>query len=346
MGELQLNMFIPYMCSTMCGGIGMSQTPQAWWNLPCLYEVLRLAEAECGEAAGAWYHRRWLQWTKQMQKLGLAGPHIRRSIGAQLSPAVQAQPGQEYEESFRVLPWYSISSFALVALLVKLGCDKWGRLQHTGRRKSFRALRIAWLRCWGSGCPNMVHSPFTYLTEVSAAPGLPLEGVSPVQLAINRGRIDLSGLVASNHPVAVKWCAVLGLPIRGAPWEFTNFLVALLGHASLHGFFKQLIVVAGAWVELGVSRCTDEVELGLVPFAADLEQALAQGHAAAKAKKRLLQSIAERVQRAMAERMLKYFTATLQAFHGQQYVSDSTRHSASVEKPIPQPTRGQVCKHS
>lgn len=84
-----------------------------FWSLPDLYAA---ADAPYGMSASQWYHSWWPWWAKRLGSLGLAAlPHLRRATPT--SQASQAAHDDKLESNYRVLPLYSLSTFALVALL-------------------------------------------------------------------------------------------------------------------------------------------------------------------------------------------------------------------------------------
>lgn len=97
----------------LCGGAS------CWWSLPDLFLA---ADKPHNMLPSAWYHSWWPWWRKALRAIGLDAPHFRRAM-----PTVQQAVAEDdcdlLENAGRVLPSYSLSTFALFALLPRwCGC--------------------------------------------------------------------------------------------------------------------------------------------------------------------------------------------------------------------------------
>lgn len=98
-----------------------------FWSLPDLYAA---ANAPYSMSASQWYHSWWPWWTKRLGGFGIsASPHLRRA--SPTSQTGQAAQDDTFEMAYKVLPSYSMSTYALIALL-----SQWCSPPARGKNKS------------------------------------------------------------------------------------------------------------------------------------------------------------------------------------------------------------------
>lgn len=186
---------------------------RVWWSLSSIHLALVL-----GANAARCFHRSWQQWRAQVLKFGLVDPHMKRSATTKNSQRISDDMTGRWVVDMRCLPWYSVSSFALVPLLCRWSICKLER-SDMDRLRAFQV-------CLAVVCDNFWTGDFQ--SEVFArpvvAPGVPLQGDESVQLSFCAGIVDLSGLLASVHPVFREWSSQLALRARGVRWACAHLL--------------------------------------------------------------------------------------------------------------------------
>ena len=233
----------------------------AWWSLPSLHERLALP----GTPA-AWYHRKWLAWDMWLTSLGFPMPHFRRSVETKpLSTAVSPRPVVDDAASWRALPYYAASSFALVALLVRLSSTKWERLVDKGRAACFGSGMAAIIKTFAPRAADVE----VFMYDVVCAPGIKLSGDSPLHMKLVDGIVDLEGMLTSSVNECRRWCEALCLDVVGSRWELQNLLLAVHGAGGqLSTLFKQLVHILGSWVDDGAKQHQCEATSSSGPQAA------------------------------------------------------------------------------
>lgn len=275
-----------------------------WWSLPSLHARLGIPGV-----ASAWYHRMWLPWVAWLRKLRLQPPHCRRA-SATKAPTDIGRSETLWSSAMRCLPYYSVSSYALLALFARWSSDKYARLQNEDGARAFRAGMAALLRRFFGGRHDMQ----LFLKPTMCVPGVPMDGELPVVLTLCGGLVDLQPLLDSPEPVAERWCALLGLASHGPLWELGHLIVAAfdVGHA-LCAFFSQLVMCCGQIVdnEVKLGQSDERVEDSIVcmPIAGNLRET---------AHLRLRSSLADHLRRKLAEKMserkCQYIAATRNSF--------------------------------
>lgn len=279
---------------------------RVWWSLPSIHLALGL-----GANAARWFHRSWQQWRAQVLKLGLVDPHMRRSATTKNSQRIIDDLPDKWVEDVRCLPWYSVSSFALVALLCRWSICKWQR-SDMDRLRAFQV-------CLTAVCENFLTGDFQF--EVFArpvvAPGVPLQGDESVQLSSCAGIVDLSGLLASAHPVFREWSSQLALRARGVRWACAHLLRNVFqGGVALEPLFAQLVHTLGALVDSQV--CGEAGDQTAPDSFGVVVTSVAKGTESDQCRfnKKMIQRVRDELAKRMAERRLQYFLACRSQFSG------------------------------
>ena len=285
-----------------------------WWSMQSFYEKLGLQQG----TASQWYHKRWLQWQAWLAKLGLRTPHLRRAVGAQTSRSVKARDTEPDEALWRVLPFYSVSTYAFLALLVRLSSKQWSQLKDKEHQLAFEHFLAAWLLQLLPKSAKLT----IYLEGVEHVPGLGLAGEQPVELKLENGQVDLTGLIESSWPRAQQWCKGLALFLVRPKVDLQGFLgEVFLKGAAMQLLFIQLVVLLGIMVEDAAARALqpDAARGNAVePSPMGASGAADRSHRHSRMKEKLAHEAATKLKHKVAERRLQYFMATRQAFTGQQ----------------------------
>jgi hypothetical protein len=282
-----------------------------WWSLQSLHEKLGLPGT-----ASQWYHKRWIAWEGWLDKLGLPAPHSRRAAEVNTSSAVVSRSSVHGLAKWRVLRFYSVSTHALAALLVRISSkqSQWSMSQNKTYQKAFDHFMSAWLQQYLPEKATLV----IYLEGVEHVPGLGLAGEKPVELKLDGGRLDVSGLLESSHPTAHKWCKHLGLLLAGNVVDLQCFLDTMFHKGiAMHLLFAQLIVLIGNMVEAKLSGSRQPQAQAPAVDELPCSQS-APRHRHARFKRKLASDAAIKLKRTVADRRLRYFMATREAFTGEQ----------------------------
>ena len=283
------------------------------WSMRSFYEKLGLQGI-----ASQWYRKRWLQWQAWLAKLGLRTPRLRRAVEAQTSRSVKARDTEPDEALWRVLPFYSVSTYAFLALLVGLTSKQWSQLKAKEHQLAFEHFLAAWL-------PQLLprSAKLTiYLEDVEHVPGLGLAGEQPVGLKLGNGQVDLVGLIDGSWPRAQQGCKGLALFLVRPEVDLQGFLdEVFLKGAAMQLLFIQLGVLLGLMVEDAAARALqpDAARGNAVePSPMGASGAADRSHRHSRMKEKLAHEAATKLKHKVAERRLQYFMATREDFTGQQ----------------------------
>lgn len=216
---------------------------RCWWSLSDMYAA---ADKPFGMSASQWYHSWWPWWRKRIDALSYEPVHLRRAAPTSQSVAAHGVRDEEADTASRVLPSYSMSMFAMMALL--LG---WYTASTRGKKKEkpseapakFESFAQMLLRTY---LVDDWQVDISMRQDVAAIPGLPFSREESVSLAIGGdGIVDLS-------PLAADALADSGLlsPFRNC--TKVGILRLLKGWASRKQFFfafKQLVVAVATSLE-------------------------------------------------------------------------------------------------
>jgi hypothetical protein len=225
----------------------------SWWSLASIFEA---AGKPFAMTPNEWYHSWWPWWAKILGRLGYPAVHARRaSPTKQSSCAADAASSMEFD--LRVLPQYSLSAYALLALL-----PRWCQARSKGSKakaeksaqawSTFMSLLLGtyvvgekWLFCLRLDC------------DAQALPGLPIAGSDEVQLPVDtRGRVDVSALKASSHRSAAL--LLQALPGGDEP-TLHQMCLAWCGGKKLEFAFSQLVWHLGSIIETAIKGSLEEV---------------------------------------------------------------------------------------
>jgi hypothetical protein len=157
---------------------------------------------------------------------------------------------------------------------------------------------------------------------------VPLQGMEVVEVNIADGMVDLSGVVAKDHPVARRWAQGLRLEAKGVRWALENLLEAMYSAGKpLRDFFRQLVLMCGQVIDDELKGGASEVVMGsAVAFGAGSAGDSAGARASVKSK--LVDHLRRRLEATRAERRLKYYLNVSATFSDHSYYSlaiDATR---------------------
>jgi hypothetical protein len=289
-----------------------------WWSLPCLYKCLGLP----GQPH-QFYHKQWGRWQDWCESLSLTTPHLRRAVVTHYYKGVPTEEAG-HEQLWRCLGFYSWSSHALVALLARLGSEKW-RQRVEERRLAFSAALTAVLK---RALTDPKCTIRLFMPSDTCIPGLPATGEGPsVEVTISEMLIDLSPLLGCENRLGAKWCQCLRLAACGPRVGLAQFVQAAHDAGEdCKDLFKQLVMFFGTLLDEGVhNRCSDAV----AAFGEDAGNLGAQvGMSKVRLRKRLVDIVRLRSLNHEAERRMQYFIACRGLFGGRKNFAlaiDATR---------------------
>lgn len=272
---------------------------RVWWSLPSVYDALGL-----GANSARWYHKSWHKWRAYVMKLGIGDPHMRRSIATQNSRRIENDLVGDWVEDMRCLPWYSLSSYAFVALLCRWSSPKWEQ----AAMDRLRAFKV----CLTAVCDNFWPGDFRsdVFAQPLVVPGVPLQGDDSVQLVFSGGVVDLSSLMASGHPTFRAWSSRLALRARGARWACDQLLVSIFQEGvALEPLFAQLVHVLGERLDFLV--CDEAGDQAAPDSFGVVAASVAKGTEVEQRRfnKTMMARVRNKLTMRMAERRLQYFLA-------------------------------------
>lgn len=263
LGSARLQFGVPP--STFSFDVAVFQLPQPGgavaWSLHSIFTELKLGSNRSSTGlAGRWCACNWEAWLRKLQVLDLQGSMTRSSRTTVLSSNVSIS-----EAESRVLPWPSVTSSGLLALLLI-----WSKLErHDGglREQCHREVCLSLLRhllrlaCWKPWVLTL------YVDELVQCrwPAPPM-GEHPVQVQVDQdGHINLDALlnVVSRMGGALASCWSCCLSANG-----TTSLQGLLEECALASkaqgsLFKQCVWAAGMQFDDCIQRVIEHPIMSL-----------------------------------------------------------------------------------
>lgn len=225
------------------------------WSLPRVYH---LAVGSAALTASQWYHSWWPWWQKSLQDLGLdVHAHLRRA-----APTAQASKLSRDEGRFRFLPTPTMSTYALLHVLVRLGSASKGSHQKSRnhREKFFHLLKLFVGRFLKDAD---LHFSVCLDPGVQVLPGFVCDGRDRVSILVKHGILDMSAVALSaNEEITptverLRKCAnVENIPVVDA-------LTMIYEHGRQSTWlYKQLLLSVGLLIEGGVIEmdCSSQSE--------------------------------------------------------------------------------------
>ena len=170
----------------------------SWWSPASIFEA---AGKPYAMTPNGWYHSWWPWWAKILARLGYPTVRARRAAPTKQSTCA-ADVVSSVEFDLRVLPKYSLSAYALLALL-----PRWCKVKGRGGAKAEKAAlaRSAFTSLLLS--TYVVGQKWMFCLRLDdsaqAQPGLPITGEGEVQLPVDiHGCVDVSTPKASSHRLA------------------------------------------------------------------------------------------------------------------------------------------------
>jgi len=288
---------------------------KVWWSLSTLHSSLGLRGVP-----SAWYHRSWVRWSRWLSQLCLDEPHLRRAVATSQSSQPAEFVRAELDKpvfKHRLLPAYSASTVALLALLTK-----WSLPHSFGGRSRDDAYYTSFER-FGTSLMELVCAGKTIdlvcvLGLVTLCyPGLRPQGLQRVTLVIENGFVDMTPVVDSGVEVAqslAAWCNI------SRPVFIMDLLRALLkvGRSGAN-LFKQILMQVGDVLESFCLSCVVEGSNSAacpVSLSAEISARSQQ-----RLKRKLVDRLAQKLEQDVELTLLKYFHSGHQAFSGAQALS-------------------------
>ena len=170
-------------------------------------------------------------------KLGLGLPHLRRAATTKQSNIV-LQDGVDVEGAFRCLQLYTVSTFAVVAIAVRLAAQLQARKVNEHSQACFKSFLSGLVTTFLLGAATWG----MYMAASLCQPGVPLVGSDRVELQLQSGRLDLVQWLHSANPLAVSLCMALHLKRGDTQRQLSETLVQVYQLGTSHRMiFMQLV---------------------------------------------------------------------------------------------------------
>lgn len=280
-----------------------------WWSLPSLHAGLGLKGA-----ASAWYHRHWAAWEGFCGKLGMGVPHLRRAATTKQSN-IKLQDGVDVEGAFRCLQVYTASTFAVVAIAVRLAAQLQAREVDQQRQACFRSFLSGLVSTFFLGTATWS----IYMAASSCQPGLPLVGSDRVELQLQTGKLDLLQCLHSPSPLAVSLCMALHVRRGDTQRPLPDIMIQVYQLGARHRkIFMQLVWHMATAIELALCAQAGPGRQGEAEPAGGVRVLATQSRSMAAKLKRHLE---EKHAATESARLLQYFFASRQHFHDKRCLS-------------------------
>lgn len=234
----------------------MNSGSTCWWSLP---DIFWAADKPHSMPPNSWYHSWWPWWRKTLRSLGLDAPHFRRA-----APTAHCRPPHDdeiLEGLGRVLPSYSLSTYALFSLLPRWCGNgmRSSKCKGGGASRKWLALFQLFLQTFAIGGEWSLQ--LTMDIEAQYVPGLGVVGSGP-SVALMVAADGVLGLAPLDRrcPMGAK---ILEATDFAETTDLADFMLCLCRKKVLSCAFVQVVGQVAARIEgrFGQSGYADSASL-------------------------------------------------------------------------------------